>query len=981
MSYDTQITGDGTGADTYTVFVAPASGYRVAFHPVDALVAYYKVDETTGTSHCGDATLVNANSDVAGINITISTGNSISGRVTDGSGSGISDAWVNAWSESTGQGAGGTTDSDGYFQFQATPALDYRVNVWKEGYAPQIYCNTADWALATLVDVSSADQQNINFVLSTGKTISGTITDGSSVPIPGIWVNAWSESTGSSSGAQTDSDGNYTIPGLVCAADFRVDVNDDNYIHKLYKTGGLGTSNWEDTTLVDTTAGNAVNINIQLSTGGTISGTITNLGNGEKVWINAWSETTWAGDGVELWNNGGTYYQNGQSVGETGTYTIKRLDNSVSDYKVNVWSDGKYQNVFYKQGGGTTINSMEAAKLDVSSVNIDIALSAGKTISGTISGLNGECVSISAYSDSTGSNGYVERTGNGTYTISGLASASDFRVDARADNYTHLFYNATCTSDKAVLVDTTAANSTGIDFALSAGKSISGSITGLGDGERAWINAWSDTLCSGAGVEIYNNNGTYILNGDWSNKNTTGSYTVSGLSPEADYRLEVWSDSYMHVFYDETNAMGTANWKDTTLIDISTADATGKDITLGVGGSITGTVTGLDNGETAWINVWNPILCSWGGAEIIGTGSDVNFIVKSLGPGDGYIVETFSANHPHYFYKEGVAGHVVLDGNVSWAEQTEGDEIYWVPNSADITKVSVAQSSTTALQAMALNTITSYALTFKVAASGGLEPGTNLWADVCSEATGASANQDVLIDEDTETVTISGIVPGDDYRLEIWSNKYVHAFYNNDASSHTTSDWSQSTVLDFSTGDVDLSFNTIMLSTGNSISGTVTVNGSPKGGLWVDASSSITGVGNGAVTDVAGKYKIEGLPAANDYQVTVCGSGGCADLSDVDIAGGDVTGQDLAIGGGSIDISGTVDLTGTADESGAIVALFSDSGTMFVQAMVTPATGNYLFENLSNSSYIVKVDYDADGNYDKASGTITSTTVNVDFAQ
>ena len=149
--------------------------------------------------------------DATSINITLTQGGSISGNVSDGTNP-ISGVWVNAWSDAGGNGA--ETDANGDYTIKGLPSSDsYKVDVWAEAYVHIFYDNQTDWENATLVDITLENAVDIDFVLGSGKSISGTVTAGGT-PVENLRVNAWSETTGAWGGAETGSDGTYTITGL-----------------------------------------------------------------------------------------------------------------------------------------------------------------------------------------------------------------------------------------------------------------------------------------------------------------------------------------------------------------------------------------------------------------------------------------------------------------------------------------------------------------------------------------------------------------------------------------------------------------------------------------------------------------------------------------------------------------------------------------------------------------------------------------------
>jgi hypothetical protein len=632
--------GEPTNAQGQYRIKVPVGTYRVEIWSQQYVHQFYN-----GKYDWSQADLVevsdgeNGTLNVIGINFNLSTGNSISGRVTF-NGSGVPNIWVNAQSESTTSGNGASTDAQGYYRMNLRPAPDYRVGVWHPDYVPQMYNGKTDWMQADRVDVSAGSATNINFALSQGVEISGTVLANGNPPEADQWgnrgwVNAFSQKTGSGAGASIQADGTYRLK-VNPASDYRVEVWHPNYARQFYN----GTAKWDEATLLDTTSGSRSGIDFSLSSGRTITGTITDENDNPKagVWVNAWSETTWSGGGEKTAND--------------GTYTIRGLAAGVG-YRVSIWSNDpgqNYANVFYKEGEAAgTFDYMQATQLDLTNGNapgIDIKLSAGKSISGTVSVASGTLsgnIWIDAFSNTLMvGRGEPVRYNTGdtsaTYTIKGLPAANDYRVHIWADNFGNLFYNNTPDWNAATLVDVSGGDATNKDFTLSTGASISGTIYHTSANaanlvRNGWVQAMNPTAGSYQGAPIQSD----------------GTYRINGLTAGTSYTVQASSSEYMPMFYNgETSS---AAWVEPNVI-ATEAGTTDVNIILSAGYTISGRVF-ASNGTTpvagAFIGVfgsdadnsnldnnpffWSPMTDSAG-----------NFRTSPLPAGD-YLV---SAMHPDY---------------------------------------------------------------------------------------------------------------------------------------------------------------------------------------------------------------------------------------------------------------------------------------------------------------------------------------------
>lgn len=1023
---------------------------------------------------------------IDGIDFILTKGVSISGTVKDEGGKPIPWVWVDAWSPSTGAWGGAISGENPDFTFNEAgaytitglpPANDYVVMAWPCNYPSQEY--------PTPVDVTQGDATNINFILKAGKYIAGTVTKaGTGDAVPGVWIDAYSDSTWGWGGALTDEAGNYTIANLPDATDYIVAYWPDpmageqyQYVQVFYKEEGT-TSDWMEATRIDIiTLGSVDGIDLALSAGASIEGYVKRGEQGVPwIWVDAWSVNTGSWGGAETNDQG--YYKIMGLVAEDSGYVVTifpfnqapitkenvtapstninfdlgteignvikgtvedSTGTSIPDVWVNVWSpstgswgsgrtdqDGKFEISGLAQAADFELNIWSPEfgnymQTDVSSHDLTwydtndpvlVEFSAGVTISGTISGLNlaGWDLWVDAWSETSYSWGstFVTTSGSGSdsYTIKGLSdTVTDYRVSINGFNpatgasIMNMFYTeegGTTRWDDADLVNLSGGSVPGIDFTVDMGSSISGtvSIEGVTAPDPAlewiWVDAWSETSWSwGGGVTDEN-----------------GNYVITGLASASDYRVSAWKEGYPWVFYNETAS--TPVWDNATLVDVSTEDQEGIDITLSTGGSITGTVNDTNGRAVAdvWIDVYSQSQQFGMGSFTDQTGEyEVNGLITGVTdyevtaypmgnykwvtktgkkPGD---VVNFTLSEGFTFYGElvtsgaqpytaGAWADIWSASFYGWAEVSSGSNTFSIdglsdgdynisiwPNEPGYVQImetldTLASTSTSEAEprTFTLNTGLSISGTVTDSDGNGI-PGTfvDAWSD-----TQHSWGSDITAGADG-AYTITGLVDDEgagSYVVSVWSPIYP---------------WTERTGI---SAGATVNFT---LSVGGSITGTVRYNGNPQEGVWVEAYSSSTQSWAGGTTGSDGKYTLPGLKektsggaTVSDYVVTVYPE----DLANQFKSGksvGDTVDFDLTAGNS---ISGTIyDSAGAGDQplADVKVKIFNagDSNNgLWVNNVFTDASGAFEIKGLSTGDYNIKAQKEGYGAvwYDENAG-------------
>ncbi len=568
--------GDESDAAGYYSISVPAAGDYVVSVPGGGT---YPFAVYNGKTLWKDATPVNASGgSVAGINFTMSVGQTISGAVSGlGRGRIVS---VEAWSDSTdswgftnviGDGGGG----DAFTIGGLAPAGDYRLIVRAEEYQNGYVKgngSVGSWAEAAFF---SGGATGVPVVVADGNAISGTITGLSAGEV--LWVEAWSEATGLWGSVEVKAAGATTpfiLSGLGVAPDYRVAISGGSHGNGYYggSPGGIAVSlgAWQAATLIDLSEGDVGGLNMVMTAAGSIAGTVSGLRAGDAARITAWSV-------------GGGFAGSARIIGTGATlgYVITGLI-PAADYKVKISADG-YLGGYYSPTGLAAVRDAALVNVAGATSGVNLSLAQGHSISGVISGLAaGERMWVEASSgaDFWASTSVIGGSGSTvSYTLGGLPAVSDLKVAFRAASHPAQILSGVATG----------ANPTGINCVLTAGRSISGTITGAAAHERITVSA--DSLARGGRESV-----TVFADAAGS-----AVYTIRRLGAASDYVL-LAETAAKKVFYGNVATRQSA-----TAIAVTTADLAGKNISLAAVTvhTLSGAVNGVADAATVQIDVWN----------------------------------------------------------------------------------------------------------------------------------------------------------------------------------------------------------------------------------------------------------------------------------------------------------------------------------------------------------------------------------------
>jgi hypothetical protein len=545
---------------------------------------------------------------------------------------------------------------DNYFlRSEYNNPLNYVSEYWADPFSDND-CNAAKSIVVTANIVSAG----IDLRLDLGGSISGMVEDQNEDPVQGLHVGALQDSCNGNFVAitHTDVNGVYTIHGIPTGAVYVQTCGGCvgmNWTDEWWNTSG-GTTDCTQADTVNVSAGqDKPGINFIIEPGGTISGFVKDFGGNvitdAQISVHAHGVSAGA-------SSRGTYASQSD-----GSYTISGL--AAGFYKVEANNNHEPGYIAEYYNNKLTWDSADEAEVQAGIVTdgIDFILETAGSISGTVTdgttGLANVCVDAYAGTCHSGHYYGVQTEPDGSFEIGGLPPGQDVYVRADAtctgQNFIVQWYGGDYTCESA---QHAAVGATDVDFSLQAGGSISG---------YAQDTSYNDIVNLHIYAEDYDT-------GEWlagSNTDENGDYTLLGL-PSGDYRLRSCSDcsglQFADEFYDNVY-----NWDSAERVSVIVPFATpGKNFTLDVGKTISGTITGLLAGQNMHIRVTNdrgtPDDRSddyefWTSISGNGSGSDSYSI--QVKPEDGYRVRFNPDGELNVYYKSGDP-----DGTWVWDDAT-----------------------------------------------------------------------------------------------------------------------------------------------------------------------------------------------------------------------------------------------------------------------------------------------------------------------
>lgn len=510
-----------------------------------------QITDATSFSVAGGAT-------VPGIDFTLDPAARISGMVANAAGgAAINFATVTAYARigTTIFNVGSaSTNASGAYSIGALPGGTYfLLTSNSSGFRNEIYDNmpcqvscsstTAVNEGTPVVVAAGTTVTGKDFALDEGGRISGTMTDATTgAPIANSFVSAYIKVAGFANfagSATTNAAGQYTIQGLAAGAYGVVTSQSSNvnYTNEIYNDilcpiGCSTTTTVESGSLVPVTLGTTTpGINIALSPGGSISGTVTNEATGSP--IPNLSVTAVVIVGASTFTRSG-------STNATGNYTITGLP--AGSYGLYTSGGSFIHEIFDNMPCPTSCSSTTAfdagTRVPVtvggtaSGRNFALQPRATGSITGLVtddaSGLPIAGVGVEIWSVSGTSLSFI---GTSTTNVSGVYTRTDLAIGSyRADTSgTHRFRNevfdgipclsslcSTSVISTGTPIDVTAPGPAVASFALSRGDGVTGTVTNAATGQPAagvTVSLYQRPSGQFAGSASTNDRGVFVVHG------------------------------------------------------------------------------------------------------------------------------------------------------------------------------------------------------------------------------------------------------------------------------------------------------------------------------------------------------------------------------------------------------------------------------------------------------------------------------------
>jgi protocatechuate 3,4-dioxygenase beta subunit len=422
------------------------------------------------------------------IDFVLAAYGSLSGTVTNEAGETIQGIRITAYDTTNRSVGSGSTDASGNYTIRNIPPGQYKMSTssaYTKGYLDEYYNDKIDEESADPVQVvSSQETPGINFILTKGGVISGKITDASGLPVSNPYTSLYQEELRFYKYKFImESDGiSYRVIGLPTGSYSLQAKAGTVYPYTFIPEFYNDRTALEVADAIPVTVGQEVTgIDFSLELNGRVTGQVTDDAGNLLLYTS-----------ITIYSPSGSVVSGG-STGSSGTYVSITPPGT---YYVHArgpcaWENGQYI-CYHKEYYDDAPDKLSAQLVTVASgvdTNIDFALSKGGSMAGRITDEDGNPLSdIYVFVYDTEWN-YIDDTWNvdenGNYEITNLR-AGDYHVQAYSyipdswgdpGDYLIEYYNDVKDWTMSVPVRVEAnVQTTGIDFALTLGGSISGTV-------------------------------------------------------------------------------------------------------------------------------------------------------------------------------------------------------------------------------------------------------------------------------------------------------------------------------------------------------------------------------------------------------------------------------------------------------------------------------------------------------------------------
>jgi PKD repeat protein len=746
------------------------------------------------------------------IDLVLCQSGTVNGHVYHSNNQSLQNIWVNASSDLLKVENGALTDENGEYTITGLTIVSnserltkgYLVEIFNENYPYQVYSQKNHVTDATRITANQS--QGIDFVLANCANISGRIVDIYNNPVPDVQVTAYSKSSPSSKQGTANSDANglYTLTNLPFSKDYIVAAFPDYFPIQYYNQKSEEYMDQADP--VSLAYGDVSDIDFILDEGAIIKGFVKIndegvIRNAQNIWVDIHSQTD-PDSGGQVKTNSDGYYE------------LTGLDDNINDYIIQVKLTGYQPAYYHPTEPDTTVYLWNQAVGVEPSTDTDrnLLIVKGFTLTGLVT-FQGEPVKglqVIAYSNNGGHGSTITSQNEpNNYFITGLPNGT-YSVFVSSNQY------AEATNENVVI---NGSNIDNINFNLTLPeRKIQGTVYELGLEKTVKLLVFSIEGDDSKIIELLGDGNPMP-------------YTIPALKPNSDYKMQLYSNDYPDQVYNNQTSINDAD-----IIDLSTTNATGVDITLNADVSIIkGQVTfpgSATLGDTAWVDVQSDTTGSQGAAEVkklIDTDDPIadSYTITGLARADDFLVHVWSDKYLTEYY----------DSPIDTTDTYETDGI-------DFT----------------------------------LDPGATIYGKIVDQY--KKGLSDIYVEASSDSTSyirgtissfdgqfsVKGLKEASDYKLKAVKPGVDLPFFYQE--NQTVRDRSLATSI--STIGGNPSEIEMILSEGLSIAGTVRDtlrNPILNEKIWVNISSNSRKIDVGDYINKDGTYQISGLPSGQDYQV------------------------------------------------------------------------------------------------------------------
>ncbi len=507
-SISCQVTASNGGGE-YMIGGLPSGSYSVEFSRGAGGGNYER------QSYSGPPVSVTPPGTTSGINVAMSAGGQITGKVTSAS-DGFAAANVEVFANGVGAGGSANTNASGEYTISGLSTGSYTVEF--DPFFEGLYLRQ----FARDVSVAAGSTTSgIDAVLPIGGKITGRVTKSGGTGLANINVCA-ANSEGGECGT-TNANGEYTISGLPSGSyyvDFSPGGEGGAYLSQLYEGGMVAVAAGSTTLGINTEMhpGGVLTGKVTAAAGGATLANVEVCAEGRTIVLRICTTTSATGEYAFSGIPSGSYgvhfspEYGGGHYREGGNYLPQYYDDTTS------YSEAEVVSVV---AGGAPTSGVDAELVSGGQITGMVTAAAGGTALANIRVCLGEPPVSEGFSCAI-------TNSEGEYTIWGLSSGS-YDVQFSRGGYDEVGNNYLTQSDYGVSV-TAGSTTTGIDAAMATGGQITGRVTAAASG-AALANI--EVCVRGNAPELF---GCAITNGGGgSTSSTSNALTVP--SPNSDFSM------------------------------------------------------------------------------------------------------------------------------------------------------------------------------------------------------------------------------------------------------------------------------------------------------------------------------------------------------------------------------------------------------------------------------------------------------------